>query len=223
MKLRKNGIPSVERIAKIAHPLFKALMYLSFVCAAILIILAPIIFIVNLPPAEMILPPYMRSVTEGENLVRYDIFIGNGIRIEADAADVTLEDIKTVIYAGIFMGGGVLLVFASVCRFLSLLFFNLKHGLVLVRKNADYIRYIGLTILVGNTVVLFLNRFYNYLLVSTFLGGAGNVKLALNLDWSGILLGGLILLFGKIFGHACRIPGEDRAVIPYDAPPSDPV
>lgn len=218
MSLQKSRLSyrSIKLIAKIGQPFFRVLMYVSLVSAAILIIMAPIIFVVNIPTEEMILPPYMRAVVNEDVITSYDISIGNGIRLSADAADVTLDDIKTVIYAGIFMATAILLVVAPICRFISSLFRNITNGLVLERKNADLISYIGITVLIGNTIVLFLSRFYNYLLVSTFLGEEGSVRLALNIDWYGIIMGAFILMTGMIFGYACEQAQNIRSIVPSE-------
>ncbi len=209
---------NVLRISKIGAPIMRALLYISLVCAAILIIMAPIIFLVDISPQEMILPPYMKAVLEDGKLASYDIFIGNGIRINAQAAKITLKDIKTVIYTGIFYSTAILLVIAPIFKFLSSLLENVSKGRVLVRKNADLICYIGFTVIVGNTLVLFLRRFYNYLLVSTFLSEGESVRLALNLDLYGIIVGAFILLVGLIFGYAASLAEKNADEIPLELP-----
>lgn len=220
----KNGrlsYRSVKFISKFGSPAFRVMMYVSLVCSAVLVIMAPIIFLVNIPTQEMILPPYMKAVGSGGNIESYNIFIGNGIRINADAANVTLSDIKTVIYAGIFMTVAVLLVFAPICKFLSALFSNISKGTVLDEKNADLISYIGITVIIGNTIILFLRRFYNYLLVSTFLDDGKTVNLALNIDWYGIIVGTFILLTGLIFGYACECSEKQKCTELQQQPPAD--
>ena len=206
--MKKQGTPEygkVKLFAKITSPVFSALFYVFVVFFLVLIIMSLILAIVNVTPDKLLLPPFMHLVHENGQHTGYNLYVGNGIRIFAEKNVVTLAAMKKVIYSGIIVLGSFCLAAAPFCRFMARLFKNLGAGMVFAAKNPRYIHYIGLDVMLGVTLYRFVSRFYNYNLVKHFAADASNVHLSLSVDYSGILIGLLILLFGCIYGYACGV------------------
>jgi len=201
----KNKSLILKSISAVLRPTFAAMFYVSLVLAAILTIVCLIIVFVNVPVEEMLLPPFMKSVIEDGELTSYIIYLGNGIKINADADTVTLQNIKTALYCGIAIAIAALLVLAPIMRFVSRLLKNVLSGKLFDYSNAKYINYTGITILIGNTAVLFVSRFFNYYLVKTFVADGTNVAFSAGIDLMGIIMGMFVLLLGNIYGYACKI------------------
>ena len=90
------------------------------------------------------------------------------------------------------------------------------------RKNGRYGIYIGLSVMVGYSFVLFAGRFYNYLLVKTFVAESDAIHLSLGLDLGGVLVGLLIIFLGNLIGHASEKRSGELAVEPRpDDKPSE--
>ncbi len=213
----------VKFFAKILSPVCSVLFYVFIVFFFVLIILSLILAIVNVTPDKLLLPPFIHLVHENGNHVGYNLYVGNGIRIYAENDAVTLAAMKKVIYSGIIVLGTFCLAAAPFCRFTARLLKNLGSGMVFAPKNPRYIQYIGFDVMLGVTIFRFVSRFYNYNLVKEFATDAGNVFLSLNIDYGGILIGLLILLFGCIYGYACGVfrqlteKKENHAPIPKES------
>ena len=72
----------------------------------------------------------------------------------------------------------------------------------------------------GYTFVLFMRRFYNYLLVKTFVTESDAIHLSLGLDLGGVFVGLLIIFLGNLIGHAAEKRSSEVAleVRPDDKP-----
>ncbi len=192
----------LKSFSKIAAPVFTALSYLGIGVAALLCVVCLIVPIVNVPTNEMLLPPFM-SMDSVNGL--YEISLGNGILIRRAAADVTLGNIKTAIYCGIAVAVVVLLVLAPIFYLLGKLLKNVAEENLFAAENAGRIKRIGLLILVGNTLTLFVERFFNYYLVHTFLASGEQVVFRAGLDFVGIVMGLFVILVGNIYGYATEM------------------
>ncbi len=200
-KLRaKHAYGAITVLAKPAAPLFKLLYYTSILLILLSGIVALIILLVNLPVEEMLLPPFM-SANGKES---YSIYIGSGIRVDAAYALVMPADIKTVIYAQLLMTAAFCCMLAPVSLFLSKLLANIASGAYYHLKNARYMLYIALSSAIGITVLQTAGRFYNYLLVKTFVTEPDIIRLSLGFDADGLLVGLLIALLAGIYGRACE-------------------
>ncbi len=186
--------------AKLAAPVFNLLYYVFIALLFFFGILALIITFVNTSVEDMLLPPLM--TVHGTDY--YSIFIGNGIRIDTAYAEVTLADIKTVIYAETLMAAAVCCMMAPVSLFLSKLLSNVAKGQEYELKNARYMQYIALSVMIGYTFLLAASRFYNYLLVKNFVPDGESIHLSMGLDLGGILVGALIFLLAAVYGHTCE-------------------
>ncbi len=201
-KEKKNhrAYRGVVALSKLASPVLNALYYILIVGVFLCGIVALIILLVNTSVEDMLLPPFM-TVHETDH---YSIFIGNGIRIDAAYDSVSLGDIKTVIYAELLLTAAFFCMLAPVSLFLSRLMKNVASGAEYNLKNARYMIYVGLSVMVGHTFVQVAGRFYNYLLVKTFVADSEAIQLSMGLDLDGVLIGILIILFAYIYGHACE-------------------
>ena len=195
----------LKSMSAVLSPLFTALFYVSIFAAAVMVIICIIVIFVNVSTDEMLLPPFMRLTESAEGISEYIISLGNGIKIVTPAEKVTLSMIKTAIYTSIAVAAAVCIVLAPIFRFLSGLLKNVSCDLLFEKKNADYINYTGITILVGNTAVLFASRFFNYYLVKLFVSDGTNVAFSAGLDIMGVVIGLFVLLLGNIYGCAIRM------------------
>jgi hypothetical protein len=211
------GYRAVEVLAKVGVPFFR-FMYYIFIAAFILsIIVALIMLFVNTSVEKMLLPPFM--TLHGKDY--YSITLGNGIRIDSAYDLVTLSDIKTVIYAQIIMVAAICCMMAPISLFLSKLLKNISSGALFNLKNMKYTINIGLSVMIGYTFVLIARRFYNYLLVKTFVADSDAIHLSLGLDVGGIAVGLLIILLGFIIGyvsesilHEVSVPEVHTELVP---------
>jgi len=193
------------RMSKLLSPVCTGAFYVCCFMAVLLGMVALIVLFVNVPTEEMMLPPFMHSITDGSgNITGYNIMVGNGIRMYADYADVELSDIKTVIYAGIMLAEAVLLIAAPIFRFMSQLLKNVSIKRPLEPNNAKLISFIGLVVAVGNTFIMFVSRFYNYFLVKTFVTDGRNMELSLGFDAGGMIYGLLIMFIGLLYAYAAK-------------------
>ena len=105
-----------------------------------------------------------------------------------------------------------LLVCTPVFHFLSKLMKNVAAGKVLSEENAACVNFIGMAIMLGNPIVLLVQRFFNYKLMSIFVKNI-ELKFDFGIDLFGFLLGLLIILIGTIYGYACNIHKEETALV----------
>lgn len=204
-----NKYSKIGKLCKILAPVSGALFYVFFVLMALLVIIAAIVAVVRVAPEDMLLPPFMKSAVDENGVDIYNIFLGNGVKITLEKAAVTLNDIKAVIYSFIVISISSLLLFTPICRFMSRLLKNTAAGEPFLYENAKMVNYIGLTVIIGNTALLFVRRFYNYILIKTFIGG-DEITFAPGIDWNGIIVGLFILLLGYIYGYACGFAEQSK-------------
>lgn len=216
-KPQKSEYGGVVAFSKLFAPVFRVLYYVFIAGLLLCGIIALIVFLVNTSVEDMLLPPLMRL----QDNAFYSLTIGNGIRIEVPYADVSLADIKTVIYAELIMVAAVCCMMAPVSLFLSKLMASLAEGDPYRRKNGRYGIYIGLSVMIGYTFVLFMRRFYNYLLVKTFVQESEWIHLSLGLDLGGVLVGLLIIFLGNLIGHASEKRSSEVALEPKRDDPPD--
>ncbi len=204
---KQQSYRSAVTLSKLCAPIFHALYYISIAGLLLSGIVALIIFLVNLPVEEMLLPPLMSR--EGEF---YRVSLGNGILIDAPVDEVTLADLKCVIYAELIMLAAFFCMMAPVSLFLSKLMKSVAAENPHASMNGRYTMYIGLSVMLGYTFVLFARRFYNYLLVKTFVAEPEMIHLSLGLDFGGLLIGLLILFLGGLIGRASELRANETAL-----------
>ena len=211
MKLfqKKDGVPdnrtAFSKVSGILSPVCKALFY----CAIVLMLVLFIIFLIllcikNTAPEDMILPPFMHHAAEDGV---YKISLCNGILVTADAQTVTLSAIKAALYCGIALAEGILLVLTPILLLLSVLLKNIAEKKLFLLSNARYIGRIGWCILIGNSAVLLIRRFFNYYLIKVFLPpeAAELISFRAGPDLMGLVMGILVLLLSAVYGYACRM------------------
>jgi len=211
---QKNGLTKLCRpLCGILSPVCTVIFYGAVILIALLLVLMFIVFLMNTSVDDMLLPPFMHKIIgEGGVTEGYEIFLGNGVKVIRDAASVTAQDIKTVIYAGIILLIGALLITAPTAKFIGLLSRNIRQKNYFDEKNGRYVVYTGLTVLFGNPFILFVSRFYNYYLIKTFLKeSADMMRLQLGFDIYGMIFGALILFFGLVYWKTIAVINEERA------------
>ncbi|MCL2773075.1 MAG: DUF2975 domain-containing protein [Oscillospiraceae bacterium] len=188
---------------KVLQPVFNILFYAAVFFIVLSLILSIILVFVNVDTAEMLLPPFMSKLTDDAGqIASYEISFGNGIKIVEDASNVALDDIKAVLFAGIFVLVCTLLTVAPIFRFLSLLLKNVNGKNFFDRKNPRYVMYIGLCVFVGTLLIRFMMRFYNYYLAVRFMKDiAPKIHLSLGIDILSGLTGLVILFIGFVFAY----------------------
>lgn len=184
-------------LARAVSPVLNAAYYVMLVCILLAGIVALIMLLVNTSVEQMMLPPFMRL----ENNV-YSITIGNGIRIDCPYDSVGLGQIKAVIYAQLLMLACACATIAPVSLFLSKIMKKISRGEHDL-QTAKYITFIGLSVLVGSTVLRLVDSFYNFLLVKTFVNTPESVHFAFGLPLGGIAVGVIILALSGIYSLAC--------------------
>ena len=130
------------------------------------------------------------------------------------ASAVTLSHIKTVIYSSIAAWLLLLLVACPVFRFLSVLLRNVGRKEALNEENARMINYIGLVILIGNTLIVALNNLLNYIQINKFVSMSEHrIEYAFSIEWAGIIMGLFILAVGTIYGYACSVAAHEKETL----------
>lgn len=201
------------RIAPICKMLWRAFRIMSYVAAGLAALLGMISFVllfVNVSAEELLFTPYMKVITENGQKM-FDVRLGNGIEVFRDYNDVDVSNIKGAAYAGIFTLMAALVVCVPVFSHLSKLLKNVGEGKVLSNENATYVNYIGLSIMVGNPIVLLINRYFNYSLMKHFVDE--QLKFDFGIDLFGFVLGLLLIVFGTIYGYACTLHRQETALV----------
>ena len=206
MNKNKKNYRFVFAVSKLLSPLFNILFYIAVFFIVLSLILCVIIFFVNVEPGKMLLPPFMHKIAgDAGNIASYEITFGNGIKVITDVMNVELGDIKSVIYAGLFVLICTFLTIAPIFRFLSMLLKNIASGKlenILDEKNPRYIMFIGLCVFLGTVLIRFVMRFYNYYLAVRFIKGAPQeIKLSLGIDLLDGITGLVILFIGLIIAY----------------------
>ncbi|MCL2158028.1 MAG: DUF2975 domain-containing protein [Oscillospiraceae bacterium] len=208
MKKPKNyGYVAV--LSKALHPVFNALFYVAAFFIVLCFILSMILFFVNVDVETMLLPPFMHKIAdEAGKITEYSVSFGNGIKIVTAATNVILDDIKAVLFAGLFVIVCTLLTLAPIFKFLAALLKNISSGereRLLDEKNPRYVSYMGLCIFLGSALVRFMMRFYNYYLAARFIKcEPQQIGLSLGLDLMDGVPGLLILFLGLVLAYVFR-------------------
>ena len=189
---------------KLLQPVFGVLFYAAIFFIALSLVLLIIIFLVDVNTDQMLLAPFMGKITnEAGEITAYSISFGNGIKIITET--VELGEIKTVIYAGIFVFICALLTTAPVFKLFSMLLKNLgskEYNKIIAKENPRYIMYIGFCVFFGTILIRFVTRFYNYYLAVKFIKDAPQeIKLSLGLDILSGITGLTIIFIGFILAY----------------------
>ncbi len=196
-KEAKTKVSKTAALAKVAASVLNAVYYVMLVCILLVGIVALIMLLVNTSVEKMMLPPFMK-LEDGI----YSITIGNGIRIDCPYDSVGLSQIKTVIWAQLLMFACACATIAPVSLFLSKIMKKISRGEHDAR-SARYITFIGLSVLVGSTVLRLADSFYNYLLVKSFVTTPESIHFAFGLPLGGIAVGVIIIALAGIYSLAC--------------------
>ncbi len=206
-----------EKITPVCKLLWRAFKLLAYVAAgltALLGVMSVVLVFVNVSAEELLFTPYMKVVTEN-GVRKFDVCLGNGIEVLRAYEDVDTGNIKGAVYAGIFTLMAGLAVSIPVFNYLGKLFKNVGNGIVLSADNAAYVNYIGLSIMIGNPLVLLIKRYFNYALIKNFVDG--DLRFDFGIDLFGVFLGLLLIVFGTIYGQACAAHKKETALILRDA------
>lgn len=200
----------IAPLCKAFWVLFRVLAYVSGILVGLLAVMAVVLIFVRVTPEELLFLPSMK-VVELDGVRHFCVSLGNGVEVFKDCALVGVASIKGTVYAGLFTLMAGLLVSVPVFHFLSCLMKNVAAGRVLSAENAGYVNYIGLAIMVGNPIVLLIQRFYNYKLISYFVDE--KLEFDFGIDLFGFLLGLLIIVIGTVYGYACTLHKEEMALV----------
>lgn len=195
------GRKKIVAVSKIGAPVLKGVHYASMVAAVLAGIIAIIMLVVNLPPEEMLLPPLMSVRGEGTEAY-YSLTVGDGIRMELPYAEVTTGDIKTVIYAEIILFAAYCIVIAPVALFMSKFMKNIANADENNPKNHRDLMFIGLSVSAGGILIGLARSIYNFMLISGFTPDTTVVKFSFGIDFGGVFIGLMIIIFSYFFGSA---------------------
>lgn len=197
----------IAPVCKLLWVAFRVLAYIAGILVGLLGVIAVVLIFVNVTAEEMLFTPYMKVLENG----MFDVSLGNGVRVIVDSS-VGAASIKGTVYAGLFTLMAGLTVCIPVFHFLSNLMKNVAAGKVLSEYNAACVNYIGMSIMLGNPLVLLVQRFFNYKLMSIFVKNV-ELKFDFGIDLFGFMLGLLIIVIGTIYGYACNIHREETALV----------
>ena len=206
MKKQKNHYEFVVPLCKTLSPIMTAAFFIAVVSILILIIVSAIVFFVNVAVDDMLLPPFMKQLVTDEGIASYAIDFGGGFKTIIPKEGVTLDNIKSVIYAFILVFIASLVMLAPVFYFLSKLFRNVGEQNFFSQDNARMINRIGFVVIFGSLISEFAHQFYTYTLANTFLAKMNeNVMISFSLSWKGIVIGGFLIILGSIYGKCCEV------------------
>jgi len=197
--MKKEKIKDLKFIYKTASKLFNALFYISIAVVALSVMIALIVLIVNVPTEEMLLPPYMKKLLDdGGNIVEYSIDLGNGATITKQASEVTLANIKNVIYCFLLMMGIIISMLIPIFRFLSLILKAISENEIFDSSNYRMVNYIAITTILSGFIVGTVERFVNFTLFKTFVANTDNVSFKFGFNIHVVLIGVVILILGIV-------------------------
>lgn len=207
IETRYTGIAPV---CKALWRVFKVLAYVAAGAAALLAVMAVVLVFVDVTAEELLFTPYMKVITrDGEKM--FDVALGNGIEVLRAHDAVDVSNIKGALYAGIFTLMTALAVCVPVFTNLGKLLKNVGQGNPLSADNARYVNFIGLSIMVGNPIVLLIKRYFNYALMKNFVDT--EMVFDFGIDLFGVMLGLLLILFGTVYGYACSLHKQETALV----------
>ena len=195
-------------LLKLLQPFFGILFYVSIFFIALCLILSVILLFVKVDVDQLLLFPFMHKIAgEAGKITAYDISFGNGIKIITDVKNVVLDDIKAVLFAGLFVLICTLATIAPVFKFLAMLLKNINSGeyeKIIDEKNPRYVMFTGLCIFIGAILIRFVMRFYNYYLAARFIDAVQTIKLSLGVDALSGITGLTIVFIGFVFAYALK-------------------
>jgi len=188
-------------LLKLLPPVFGVLFYAAIFFIVLSFILLVMVLLVNVDANQMLLAPFMGKITdEAGEITAYSVSFGNGIKLITETVD--LSEIKSAIYAGIFVFICALLTAAPIFKLFSMFLKNINSkdtAKITAAENPKYIIYIGLCFFAGNILTKFVARFYNYYLAVKFIKGAPQeIKLSLGFDILSGITGITIIFIGIV-------------------------
>lgn len=193
----KKEKKDVGLIYKTSSTLFNILFYVAIAVVSLSIMIALIVMMVNVSTEEMLLPPYMKKIyDEYGSVIEYSINLGNGASLIKSANEVTLGNIKSVIYCFLLMMSTIIIVLIPIFRFLSIILKAFSENDIFNRSNYRLVNYIGVTTILSGFVVGIVERFVNFTLFKTFVSNAGNISFKFGMNIHIILIGVVILILG---------------------------
>jgi len=204
----KKNSKNAPVFLKILQPVFNILFYAAIFFIALCLILFLILLMVKVDVEQMLLLPFMHKITDAAGkITEYEITFGNGIKIITDVKNVVLDDIKAVLFAGLFVLICTLATIAPVFKFLAMLLKNINSGeyeKIIDEKNPRYVMFTGLCIFIGAILIRFVMRFYNYYLAARFIDAVQTIKLSLGVDALSGITGLTIVFIGFVFAYALK-------------------
>lgn len=186
-------------ILGIASHIFNILFYVAIGVVALSVLVAFIVFLVNVTVDEMLLPPYMQQIHDETGKVSaFAINLGNGASIVKPASEVTLDNIKSVIYCFLFVFCATLIVLIPIFRFLGIMLEAFSKNSIFESKNYQMVNYIGITTILSGVIIGFAESIVNYNLFKTFITNVDNVTLRLGVNIHIVLIGVVILILGTV-------------------------
>lgn len=193
----------VVTVAKVFAPIFRILSYVFGILVVLFLIVAAILPLIALPADEMVLPPFV-AIADGT----YTASLGDGLALTTTTA-MTQGQIKQILYADLIRVVAVLGLLIPIFVFLSRLMKNIGQGNLFLLKNPQYLRYLALTVMIGDTAVRILRRLSRYMIGKVFVPDA--VTPSIGFDWGGIAVGLVIFFIAYLYGHICRTYLKDTA------------
>lgn len=189
--------------SRVLSPITNALFYISIVSILLLAIISVIVFFVKVPVDDMLLPPFMKKVVDADETALYSIDFGVGFKITTLRSEVSIEDIKAVIYSFILLIISSLIMLAPIFKFLSRFFKNIGERNLFSEDNARMMNRVGVSVVLGNILTGLASQFYLYTLANTFLVvDAKILKMSLSYDWKSLVVGSFIIFLGSVYGCA---------------------
>lgn len=208
-------------LLKTSSMVFNTLFHVSITLVAVSFLVALIVLIVNVPTDEMLLPPYMKKIfDENGVLVEYSINLGNGASIVKPVSEVTLGNIKSVVYCFLLMMCVTIGVLIPIFRFLSIILKAFSENDIFNPSNYRQVSYIGISTIVSGILIGIAERFVNYMLFRTFVTNVDNMSLKLGINLHIILIGVVILILGAIISLMIeehkKMISQENSVVEYD-------
>ena len=217
--MKKEKKKDVRLIYKTSSVIFNILFYVAIAVVALSIMIGLIVVIVNVSTDEMLLPPYMKKIYDDSgNIMEYSINLGNGASIVKSVSDVTLGNIKSVIYCFLLMVCTIISVLIPIFRFMSIILKAFSENDFFDKSNYHLVNYIGVTTILSGFVIGIVERFVNFTLFKTFVYNAGNISFKFGINIHIVLIGAVILILGIIIrsmidSYNMNISSENALVV----------
>ena len=217
--MKEEKKKDVRLIYKTSSVIFNILFYVAIAVVALSIMIGLVVVIVNVSTDEMLLPPYMKKIYDDSgNIMEYSINLGNGASIVKSVSDVTLGNIKSVIYCFLLMMCTIISVLIPIFRFLSIILKAFSENDFFDKSNYRLVNYIGVTTILSGFVIGIVERFVNFTLFKTFVYNAGNISFKFGINIHIVLIGAVILILGIIIrsmidSYNMNISSENALVV----------